>query len=133
MIAAGGDDVIGMGTGKDEITVGDGDNIIYMIDPTMASSRKAVVTGDGNDYIQTGSSADMLIGGGGFNSLFGGAGSDTFDMRAGAYNFIGDFEFGSDLISLRDISFEELSFFQGLYSRRKRIYNIPLCKQREHW
>ncbi len=111
--AGSGDDVIGLGTGIDIVSAGNGNNIVYMIAPNSSSGLKSVTTGTGQDYIQTGSSDDLLNGGTGFNSLFGGGGQDIFVASANAYNFIGDFQFGSDRISLSDISFEDLSFFQG--------------------
>ncbi len=111
--AGGGNDVIGLGTGRDVVSAGNGNNIIYMIEPNSSSAQKTVTTGIGQDYIQTGSGDDLLNGGRGLNSLFGGQGRDTFVARADAYNFIGDFAFGSDRIKIEGVRFEQLSFFQG--------------------
>ena len=113
-VSAGSDsDIIGLGTGQDVVNAGDGNNIIYMIEPSQRSARKTVTAGIGQDYIQTGSGDDLLSGGRGLNSLYGGQGRDTFVARADAYNFIGDFEFGSDRIKIEGVSFGQLSFFQG--------------------
>ena len=106
-----GGDVIGLGSGSDTVRAGDGDNFVYMV--ASGGGRKDVITGTGDDYIQTGAGDDLIDGGSGFNSLFGGGGRDTFVMRRSAYSFFGDFQVGADKIRLADISFDELSFFQG--------------------
>jgi len=107
-----GDDSIGLGTGSDFVNAGDGDNIVYMIDAATAGS-KVVLTGMGDDFIVTGDADDVLSGGEGFNTLFGGAGADLFAIAAGGYNFIGDFELGTDQIGLVGIDLADVSFSQG--------------------
>ena len=109
-----GADSIGLGVGTDSVKAGDGDNIIYMVDPTgAADGDKDILTGLGDDFVQTGSGDDLIDAGAGLNTLFGGAGGDTFIARSGAFNFLGDFELGADLIDLDNLTFDELSFFQG--------------------
>ncbi|HEY9817955.1 MAG TPA: lamin tail domain-containing protein [Candidatus Obscuribacterales bacterium] len=106
-------DVIGLGTGTDNVNAGDGDNIIYMVNPELPAGNKTIQTGDGDDYIATGSGDDLLNGGTGNNILLGGVGADTFVVSSGAYNYIGDFELGVDQIQLIDLEFEQLNFAQG--------------------
>ena len=108
-----GNDSIGLGTGLDIVRDAGGNNIIYMVDSAQIAGNKDILTGSGDDYIQTGSGDDLIDGGLGLNTLFGGAGNDTFVLREGAYNFIGDFEVGSDALQLTSLSFTDLSFFQG--------------------
>ena len=109
-----GADIIGLGDGSDTVNAGNGNNIVYRIDASGTSDGvKDIVTGSGDDFVQTGSGNDLIDAGTGINSLVGGTGSDTFTFRTGAYNFIGDFEVGTDLIQLDGLIFEDLTFFQG--------------------
>ncbi len=113
-----GDDLIGLGSGRNNVSAGSGDNIVYMIDASANSDGKDIATGAGDDYIQTGSGIDRITAGGGFNSLYGGAGNDLFILQNQAYNFLGDFEVGSDRMQLFNnsfaaVTFENLSFYQG--------------------
>ena len=109
-----GDDSINLGTGTDTVNAGHGDNIIYMVDPNGSSDgTKDILTGTGDDFVQTGSGNDLIDAGTGLNTLLGGAGADTFVIRRGAYNFVGDFQPGIDQIKLNDVSFDELSFLPG--------------------
>ncbi|MGB7088169.1 MAG: hypothetical protein WBD47_21615, partial [Phormidesmis sp.] len=109
-----GNDSIGLGRVSGTVSAGDGDNIIYAINSEGVNDRSLdIVTGSGNDYIQSGRRDDILDGGTGFNVLIGGAGRDTFVARTTAYDFIEDFETGIDSIRLADISFSDLSFYQG--------------------
>ena len=109
-----GKDTIGLNEAVDTVNAGDGDNIVYMISGRSSIGiHKDIVTGSGDDYIQTGSGDDLIDGGTGFNTLFGGGGVNTFTLRAGAYNFIGDFEAGTDLIDLEGLNSFQLDFFQG--------------------
>ena len=109
-----GSNVIGLGRGSDRVNIsGGGDNVIYMAESGARDGRKDILTGSGKDYIQTGSGDDLIDGGGGLNTLLGGAGADTFTYRNGAYNFIADFERGSDRIKLDGLSFGQLDFYQG--------------------
>ncbi|MEM9119176.1 MAG: hypothetical protein AAGD09_15030 [Cyanobacteria bacterium P01_F01_bin.56] len=110
-----GADEIGLGTGTDVVNAGDGNNLIYLVDTVDPATvgNKDILTGLGDDFIQTGGGNDLIDGGLGFNTLNGGAGADIFTARTGAYNFIGDFELGLDLIELADFAFADLSFFQG--------------------
>ncbi|TVQ16054.1 MAG: hypothetical protein EA367_21215 [Leptolyngbya sp. DLM2.Bin15] len=108
-----GNDSIGLGTGTDIVRSTGGNNIIYMVDSSQPAGNKDILTGSGDDYIATGSGDDLIDGGLGLNTLLGGAGNDTFVLRTGAYNFIGDFEIGSDALKLMSLSFADLSFYQG--------------------
>ncbi|MEO0989186.1 MAG: hypothetical protein AAFY20_27165, partial [Cyanobacteria bacterium J06639_14] len=38
---------------------------------------------------------------------------DTVTIRSGAFNFLGDFTLGTDLMQLDNLTFGELSFFAG--------------------
>lgn len=108
-----GDDSIGLGIGVDSVDAGNGDNVIYTINPATAGN-KDVMTGAGNDYIQTGAGNDRLDGGlGQINTLMGGTGSDTFVMRQNTYTYIQDFEIGSDKIELASASFADIAVIQG--------------------
>ena len=110
-----GNDQIILGSGTDIVDAGDGNNIISMIDPNGGNDGvKDILTGSGMDFVQTGSGNDLIDAGTGLNTLFGAEGSDTFTFRSGAYNFIGDFEVGTDLIQLDGLIFEDLTFFQGV-------------------
>ena len=109
-----GADIIGLGDGSETVNAGNGNNIVYRIDASGTSDGvKDIVTGSGDDFVQTGSGNDLIDAGAGTNSLVGGTGSDTFTFRTGAYNFISDFEVGTDLIELDGLIFENLTFFQG--------------------
>ncbi len=109
-----GSNTIGLGRGSDRVNItGNGNNIIYVADSGARDGSKDILTGSGEDYVQTGSGDDVIDGGRGLNTLFGGAGADTFIYRSGAYNYIGDFERGSDRIKLEGISFGQLSFYAG--------------------
>ena len=108
-----GNDSIGLGMGIDIVRSSGGNNIIYMVDSAQPAGNKDILTGSGDDYIATGSGDDLIDGGLGLNTLLGGAGYDTFALRVGAYNFIGDFEVGSDALRLTSLSFADLSFYQG--------------------
>ena len=123
-----GSDIIGLGEGSSAfVNAGDGDDIIYTLSSDDTNSKgKTVYSGAGNDYIQTGggddfidvSGGDNLIDGGlGFNQILGGSGIDTLVISTDAQTFIRFFEAGSDLIQLSDVSFGELSFFEGASSR----------------
>lgn len=113
-IGAGtGNDVLGLGTGTALVRSSGGNNIIYKAATGENDGNKDIITGAGNDYMELGSGDDVIDGGGGVNTLFGGAGADTFTFRRGAYNFIGDFELGSDKIQLADVQMRQLSFFAG--------------------
>jgi len=108
-----GDDEIGLGTGTDTVDAGDGANIIYLVEPSNATTgEKDILTGKGNDYVQTGAGNDYIDAGTGLNTLLGGYGSDIFVVRPGAYNYIVDYEPG-DKIALDGVSFKELRFYQG--------------------
>lgn len=109
-----GSNTIGLGRGSDRVNIsGNGQNIIYVASTGARDANKDILTGSGEDYIQTGSGDDLIDGGGGLNTLLGGAGADTFVYRSGAYNYIADFERGSDRIQLAGLSFDQLSFYQG--------------------
>ena len=108
-----GNDSIGLGTGMEVVQAAGGDNIIYMVDSAQPAGNKDILTGSGDDYIATGSGDDLIDGGLGLNTLLGGAGNDVFALRAGAYNFVGDFEIGNDALQLTSLNFADLSFFQG--------------------
>ena len=118
-----GDDLIGLGSGTDEVNAGNGNNIIYMVASGGTSAgSKDVLTGTGDDSIETGSGKDLIDAGTGLNTIFGGGGKDTFIIREGAYNFLGDFERGKDKIGLTGIQFNELSFFQGIGALKKDVF-----------
>ncbi|WP_346289654.1 hypothetical protein [Sphaerothrix gracilis] len=113
IVTGTGADAIGLGTGNDTVRAGDGDNVIYTVEAATAGD-KDILTGSGSDYIQTGAGSDRLDGGlGSLNTLIGGGGVDTFVMRDGTYNYIEDFEIGTDAIELAGLAFAELSFSQG--------------------
>lgn len=116
-------DLIGLGSGTDEVNAGNGDNIIYMVASGSSSAgSKDVLTGAGDDSIETGSGKDLIDAGTGLNTIFGGGGQDTFIIREGAFNFLGDFERGKDKIGLTGIQFNELSFFQGTGAVKKDAF-----------
>jgi len=109
-----GNDILGLGTGTDTVDAGDGDNIFYLVDSSGATTGdKDILTGAGEDFVETGAGSDRIDAGAGLNTLFGGDGPDLFVVRSGAYNSIGDFEFEIDAIELDELTFSDLSFFQG--------------------
>ncbi|MEO1095004.1 MAG: Ig-like domain-containing protein [Cyanobacteria bacterium J06638_28] len=116
-----GNDTIGLGTGSDVVNAGDGNNTIYVIDAATAGN-KDILTGSGDDFGQTGAGTDRLDGGLGFNTLEGGSGADTFVYRTGAYNAVLDFELGTDQIELANVTFDELTFFQGVGSQAADVF-----------
>lgn len=108
-----GNDIIGLGAGSDTVDAGEGDNTVYQANCSSSDGPKDVLTGTGDDYIQTGSGDDLLNADAGYNLLYGDAGRDTFTAGTDGYHVLGDFELGSDLIKLTDVSFEDFSFYQG--------------------
>ncbi len=122
--AGAGDDTIGLGTGTAVVSAGDGNNIIYQAATGDRDGSKDVITGAGEDYIALGSGDDLIDGGAGLNTLLGGSGADTFVVRAGAYNFLGDFELGIDKIRLVDLSADALTFFQGSGDKADSVFGF---------
>ena len=118
-----GDDVIGLGTGAAIVRAGDGNNIIYKA-TAGASGNKDVITGTGDDYIALGAGDDVIDGGRGLNTLLGGAGVDTFVIRKGAYNFLGDFDLGTDKIKLVDVNRAALTFVQGSGDKASSVFGF---------
>lgn len=114
--AGNGDDSIGLGSGTDQVEAGNGDNIIYLADGVNTSGSKTIIVGNGDDYVETGSGNDFIDAGRGFNVLLGNGGADVFVLKEGGYDYISDFEVGTDQLQLSGVRFEELNFFQGTSS-----------------
>lgn len=92
----GGDDVLSGGAGDDKV-YGQADNDV-------------LEGGSGNDHLVGGAGEDELIGGGGTDHLWGGSyaadgATDVFVFETGCgKDYVHDFEIGTDLIDLGDLS-----------------------------
>ena len=70
--------------------------------------------GDGSDILKGGKDEDVLIGDFGDDMIVGGAGSDEFRVGEGfGIDTILDFANSEDIVSLRNLTFEQLSISQG--------------------
>jgi len=98
------------------VDAGDGDNVIYRVDPSgTADGPQDVLTGIGNDWVQTGAGNDRLDlgthadGSDSFDIAFGQGGSDTFVLNIGSgYLTVGDFVQDEDVLEIRGITFNDL-------------------------
>jgi hypothetical protein len=87
-----------------------------MIDPSgTTDGPKDVLTGIGNDWVQTGAGNDRLDlgthadGPDSFDIAFGQGGRDTFVLNIGSgFLTIGDFVQDEDLLEIRGITFDDL-------------------------
>src|SRR5262249_34404132 len=93
----------GMGNGLDNIIMGNSaaNNI------TGLAGNDTLYGGSGNDALAGGDGNDILMGGPGADGLLGGNGSDQFNFASPADggDFIFDFSFGTDLLTLSRTGF----------------------------
>ena len=102
MLGGAGDDVLVGGQYGDPIAGGAGNDLI------RGEGGADSLFGDvGNDVLYGGDGDDVLVGGAGGDAQFGGAGADTFRFTAvsdspsaGPFDFIHDFQSGTDRIDL---------------------------------
>ncbi len=101
-----GNDRVWAGNGRDKVWLGGGNDTFFDNNQTGSNGKDTVYGGLGNDTIN-------LAGGDDWAS--GGAGADTFVWNT-AYNtgadLISDFEDGTDILLLKNITFAELSISQ---------------------
>jgi glycerophosphoryl diester phosphodiesterase len=83
------------------------------------AGNDSLIGGTGDDWLYGGDGNDTLVGGSGYDFLSGGAGNDVFVLAPeAAYDWIGDFTVGQDLIRLTGgLSFGQLSVAQGTGDR----------------
>ncbi|MBU2714248.1 calcium-binding protein, partial [Zooshikella harenae] len=108
-----GDDIIVGNGGDDRLYGGDDDDELFgdsRIEDSELMGNDYLDGGDGNDTIYGGGGDDTLIGGLDKDSLFGGKGNDHYIYRKGhGVDVIEDLE-GHNVIHLKDILQDEVSF-----------------------
>jgi hypothetical protein len=110
-----GDDTLQGGSGNDILEGGSGRNKLF-----GEGGRDRLTGGNSDDILTGGADDDILIGNGGKDRLTGGRGSDQFIFGAksgttkiSTATVITDFKLKEDLISLTDLSAEDLGLVQG--------------------
>jgi myo-inositol-hexaphosphate 3-phosphohydrolase/phosphodiesterase/alkaline phosphatase D-like protein len=79
------------------------------------AANERIFGNEGDDFLYGGAGNDTLDGGAGYNFMDGGAGRDTFVLsNKDAYDWIGNFELGADVIKLTGgLTFAQLTITQG--------------------
>ncbi|UWQ03416.1 M10 family metallopeptidase C-terminal domain-containing protein (plasmid) [Aliiroseovarius crassostreae] len=101
-----GNDRVWAGNGSDKVWLGGGNDTFFDNTQTGSNGKDTVYGGLGDDTINLGGGDDWAS---------GGAGADTFvwnaDQNTGA-DLISDFEDGTDILKMKNITFAELSISQ---------------------